>query len=271
MGTHRRGKGNCDASTSSSSDNDDYYHRHKKRYRHGRQERTHHRSWHRSSSSSSDRDYKQKWCEYSGERECTSHSIITKVGHWKVAQYQLAINAVHVSWSSSPERKQKQPSYNNIYEQNSHSMFVDRCNWNGINSSSIEGLDSQLSPRRAHLYSTDPHYYRTNTHDFGGQNLSPRASCPDVWILNHPNYASQFDMSRSESCSIPHPGLWISTKTVTESIVQAHLSNPICWTKIHSIYILITTSINVDQTLLNQESWVNTHQYFTNHRLLQIW
>ena len=38
------------------------------------------------------------------------------------------------------------------------------------------------------------------------KNLSPRASRPDVWISNHPNYASQFDMSRSESCSIPHPG-----------------------------------------------------------------
>ena len=52
-------------------------------------------------------------------------------------------------------------------------MFGDRCDRNGINSSSIEGLDSRLSPRRAHLYSTDPDYYRTNTRDFGGQNLSP--------------------------------------------------------------------------------------------------
>ena len=58
-------------------------------------------------------------------------------------------------------------------------MFVDRCNQNGINSSSIKGWDSQLSPSRAHLYSTDPHYYRTNTRDFGGQNLSPRMSCPE--------------------------------------------------------------------------------------------
>ena len=110
------------------------------------------------------------------------------------------------SWSSSPERKWKQPSYNNIYEWNSHFMFVDRCDQNGINSSSIKGWDSQLSPSRVHLYSTDPHCYRTNTHDFGGQNLYPHASHPDVQILNHPNYASQFDMSRSESCSIPHPG-----------------------------------------------------------------
>ena len=55
-------------------------------------------------------------------------------------------------------------------------------------------------------YSTDPHYYRTNTRDFGGQKLSPHASHPEVQILNHPNYASQFDMSKSKSCSILHPG-----------------------------------------------------------------
>ena len=101
-------------------------------------------------------------------------------------------------------------------------MFVDRCDQNGINSSSIEGWDSQLSPSRAHLYSTDPHYYRTNTHDFGGQNLSPHASCPDVQISNHPNYASQFDMSRSESCSILHPGF----VNVHQDSYRKHCTSP---------------------------------------------
>ena len=145
-------------------------------------------------------------------------------------------------------------------------MFVDRCDRNGINSSSIEGWDSQLSPSRAHLYSTDPHYYRTNTHDFGGQNLSPHASYPDVQISNHPNYASQFDMSRSESCSIQHPGFVnihqdSYRKHCTSPPQQSHLldQNP---QYLHSI----TTSINVDQTLLIQESWHNAHQYFTKPR-----
>ena len=125
--------------------------------------------------------------------------IITKVGHRKVAQYQLAIDAVHVP-GQVPQRENRNNLHTTIYMNRIHVLCL------LIDSSSIEGRDSQLSPSRAHLYSTDPHYYRTNTHDFGGQNLSPHASCPDVWILNHPNYASQFDLSRSESCSILHPG-----------------------------------------------------------------
>ena len=67
--------------------------------------------------------------------------VITKVGHQKVAQYQLAINTVHIP-GQVPQRENGNNLHATIYMNGIHIFFVDRCDQNGINSSSIEGWNS---------------------------------------------------------------------------------------------------------------------------------
>ena len=123
MGRHRRSNGNHDASTSSSSDNDDYYHRHKKGTGMvGRKELT------------IDHDIgpvQVVLIEIISENDVSTLEkenvhpipIITKVGHQKGTQYQLAINAVHVPGQVS-QRENGNNLHTTIYMNGIHVLCL---------------------------------------------------------------------------------------------------------------------------------------------------